>query len=176
MKSSPSPAVGTPARTSSASRASDRETAPEPALEALLVSAGSHTRRGAQDPLVFGPEELELAELRGLEAGGRVEWVAEPQEVLRPMVSRTWIWWTSRSWNHVHAAQQGRRALRGGTAAGGRLGDRARPSTALVQDLLEPQLVDLVDDDEEHLVVRRRVPREAALELPSSSGTFRYSL
>ena len=43
----------------------------------------------------------------------------------------------------------------------------------LVQHLLEPELVDLVDDDEEHLVVLRALG--AGRCRASSSSTFRYS-
>jgi hypothetical protein len=41
--------------------------------------------------------------------------------------------------------------------------EREHGGVQLVQDLFEPQLVNLMDDDEEHLVVMRR-PRERLLQ------------
>lgn len=46
--------------------------------------------------------------------------------------------------------------------------ERARSGIEFVQKLLEPQLVDLMDDDEEHLVVMRRL-RKRLLKLQQVS-------
>ena len=104
-------------------------------------------------------EELQLAELHGLEAARRGEPLAELQEVLR-----------RHRLQHVDLLRPApaRSRAPGRAGAGPTTGCRrsARPSIAsravvdLVQQLLEPQLVDLVDGDEQQLVVRRRVGLE----------------
>jgi hypothetical protein len=100
---------------------------------------------------------LQLPELRGLEAARRVEAGPERGEL---------AW--GHGFQHVDLRdddlEDGQRPAQGvqhlRRAA---LGQPALQRAQLVQQLLEPQLVDLVDDDEQHLVVLVR-PRALGAE------------
>jgi hypothetical protein len=108
--------------------------------------------RPAADSGVLEPEqELQLAELHGLEPRSGVEVVAKPEEVLGPhglqdpdLVDEQVL--------DLHDAAQQARGL--ADPAGVQVGHRA---VHLVEGELEPELVDLMDDDEERLVVMGRV-------------------
>ena len=127
---------------------------------------GSARRAGARaGPLLVGEpaeplderrilgagQELQLAELDRLEPAGRGELLAELQEVLRrhrlqyvDLVTRT------RSMTCIRPADAA-------PTSRGRAQHRVTSGRRLVQQLLEPQLVHLVDGDEQQLVVRRWV-------------------
>ena len=91
--------------------------------------------------------ELELAELVGLEAARLLEARAERLELERRHGLE------DVELRHQHL-QDGEDALERVLGAVGLVGVEQAPHVVeLVQDLLEPQLVDLVDHDEEHLVV-----------------------
>ena len=117
--------------------------------DALPLGPGQRRRRQHLG-VPAAEHRLELAELRRLEPAGGAEPVAEPGE----LGGRHGL-------EHVelgdHDLQDGQRppqrahGVRG--AAGLELGLEL---AQLVQQLLEPQLVDLVDDDEQHLVVLGR--------------------
>src|SRR5690606_9168383 len=98
--------------------------------------------------LPLPPErELERAELEGLEPAAGLEAVAEREELER-----------RHGLEHVDLRDQhledGEHALERVQGARGVIGrEQVLEVIQLVQDLPEPQLVDLVDDDEEHLVV-----------------------
>ena len=95
--------------------------------------------------------EFELAELVRLEAAGLLEPLAERLELerghrLEDVELRD---------QHL---QDGEDALQGVLGAGGVVGvEQHADAVELVEDFLEPQLVDLVDDDEEQLVMFRSV-------------------
>jgi hypothetical protein len=103
--------------------------------------------RGEHHRVAPAQHGLKLAELRGLEPAGGAEPAAEPHELGR-----------RHGLEHVELGhddlQDGQGAPQGahGVRGAARLQQRLQPAE-LVQQLLEPQLVDLVDDDEQHLVV-----------------------
>ena len=96
-------------------------------------------------------EELDGPELNRLEPAGRSQLGPEGQEVLRP--------------HRLQDPDLGHQHLLDGAyppeIVGGPVGVAGRHGgpggVQLVQDLLEPQLVDLMDDDEEQLVVGSRL-------------------
>lgn len=97
-------------------------------------------------------EDLDLAQLRGLEATRRIELVAERQVVLRPHrlheleVLRREIEADRDAAQALHGTGErvfGHRLLREEVARGGEF----------AQHELEPEFIDLVDDDEAHLIV-----------------------
>jgi hypothetical protein len=92
-------------------------------------------------------EELDLAELDGLEAGGRVQVVAEAQEVLGPHRLQDPDLLDEQPLDLHHTAQEARPFV------DVVLLDLPGRAVHLVEDELEPELVDLVNDDEERLVV-----------------------
>ena len=107
--------------------------------------------------------DLDQAELQALEAGRRKQHVAELEEVER-----------RHSLQHVDLLQEqaldpadplerldGESEL---AVVGHRAGEDPVDPGQLEQDLFEPQLVGLMDDDEQHLVVRRP-PGQLALTL-----------
>ena len=113
-------------------------------------------------PRVLGAgEELELAELHGLEAARRCQPLPELEEVLRRHRLEHVDLLDEHPLDDVHPAEQVAGEPQVASAAG-RLGrdQRVADGLGLVQELLEPQLVDLVDGDEQQLVVGRRVGLE----------------
>jgi hypothetical protein len=108
--------------------------------------------RGLPQPLdvarVAGAgQELQLAELHGLEAAGRREQLAEAQEVLRRHRLEHHDLLDEDLLDAVHALQRLARLV-------GAAREHLVPGEAeLVQALLEPQLAHLVDRDEQQLVV-----------------------
>jgi hypothetical protein len=132
---------------------------PEVGEQGVEDVGGGHRRldpRALGRPLGVGPDHpgvaaaehgLDLAELRRLEARGGVEAVAEGEEARR-----------RERLEHVDLRDDGledgqdaaQRPHGAGRVARGQ--DGAQPAQ-LVEELLEPQLVDLVDDDEQELVV-----------------------
>ena len=95
--------------------------------------------------------ELQFAELRRLEPGGLVEPVAEARERHR----RERLDDVHLLDHHLHdRAGALERADRGVELAGEEVG---LDLLQFVQEQLEPEFVGLVDDDEEHLVVLRRL-------------------
>jgi hypothetical protein len=107
---------------------------------------------GGQHATVPAPEDrLELAELAGLEARRRLQSLAERQELDR-----------RHRLDHVELRddelEDRQEALEGRERARGVAGfERLLQVAELVDQLLEPELVDLVDDDEEDLVVLVRL-------------------
>ncbi len=97
-------------------------------------------------------QELELAELRRLEAARRLEPRAEQANDIGVMVSRMSTCATIGSEDGQHPLQ-GVADLRGQVRLLAVAVEEPAEVVELVQHLLEPQLVDLVDDDEEVLVV-----------------------
>ena len=95
---------------------------------------------------------LDEPELGGLEAAGAVEPVAEAVEGDR-----------RHRLQDVHLGDErledGQDALSVASAAARRPSPGTLQQVGLVEDLLEPELVDLVDDDEQRLVVLRPVRR-----------------
>ena len=94
--------------------------------------------------------ELQLAELRGLEARRRPEHVAEGHVVDRGQ-GRQHV--PGHGHHRLDPADPGHRLVGGREAVLIHQRDR---QIELMQHLLEPQLLRLVDDDEEHLVVQVR--------------------
>ena len=117
--------------------------------DARPLRAARRVRR-EHHPLPPPQHRLQLAELRGLEAARGAQRVPEPGELGR-----------RHGLEHVqlrhHDLQDGQRPAQRAHGvrrlAGLELGLEL---AQLVQQLLEPQLVDLVDDDEQHLVVLGR--------------------
>ena len=115
--------------------------------------------RGARAPRIASTEHgFQLAELRGLKAASRLQPRSKPANSHGLIVSSTSICATTvlriASTRRCVWALSGRRLARASAAA-----------RELVQELLEPQLVHLVDPDEEQLVVllRTRVLRREQL-------------
>jgi hypothetical protein len=96
-------------------------------------------------------QELELPELHRLEAAGRGQRLAELQEVLRGHRLQDVELVQEDPLHDVHPRQQ---VLRPPQPLGVPVEHRVACGAGLVQQLLEPQLVDLVDGDEQQLVVR----------------------
>ncbi len=115
-------------------------------------------------PRVLGAgEELQLTELHRLEAARGGEPLPELQEVLRRHRLQHVDLLDQHPLDDVHPVEQVAREPEV-PAAAVRLGvdQRVPDRLGLVQQLLEPQLVDLVDRDEEQLVVRRRLATRGA--------------
>jgi hypothetical protein len=107
---------------------------------------------GAQDGVVLEARgELDLAELHGLEAARGVELVAEAEEVDRRHRLED-VYLRDEQLLYLGDAADG--ARRDGRAV---FAHGAGRGVYLVEHLLEPELVRLVDGDEEQLVVVRRV-------------------
>ena len=137
-----------------------------PGQPRLLV--GGEPAEPLDVPCVLGAgDELELAELHRLEAAGRREPLAELQEVLRGHRLQHVDLLDQRALDDVHPLQQvlgpPQAAAALTRAAAGPAEHRLASGLDLVQELLEPQLVDLVDRDEEQLVVRGRGAVSAGL-------------
>ncbi len=98
-------------------------------------------------------EELQLAELHRLEPAGRGERLPEREEVLRGHRLQHVDLLDEGPLDDVHPVQE----VLGPPHPGPRAAEhRVAGRRGLVQQLLEPQLVDLVDGDEQELVVRLR--------------------
>ena len=118
----------------------------EPALEPAAVVAPGRVpieRRRVLEP----QDELQLAKLERLEAAPRFESLAKGEKVER-----------GHGLEHVdlrhHHLENGEHALQGRERARGVLAsEQGFQVVELVEHLLEPQLVDLMDDDEQRLVV-----------------------
>src|SRR5215207_5397 len=111
---------------------------------------------GAQDRVVLEARgELDLAELHRLEAARGVELVAEAEEVDRRHRLQDV---DLRDEQFLDLGDPAEGARRDGRAV---FAHRAERGVDLVEHLLEPQLVRLVDGDEEQLVVVRRVGQTA---------------
>ncbi len=93
--------------------------------------------------------ELKLAKLNRLKAAGRIEVVSKLVELLRRHRLQDVHLLFEQPLDRVYPAKV--------LADGGQVVavERRQGGVHLVQDLFEPQLVDLMDDDEEHLVVMR---------------------
>ena len=134
------------------------EPVPQRGLGQPTFQAGAFRRiRGdvPQVPLLLQPgEELELAELHRLEPRRRRQQRSEGQEVLRRHRLQHLDVLDQHALDRVDADQVVPRAL--GIAREHALADRLQ----LEQQLLEPQLIGLVDDDEQQLVVHRGVRAE----------------
>ena len=103
---------------------------------------------GVQRARVAAAEQrLELAELRRLEAAGGLEPIAEGLELARRHRLQHVDLRDHRLEDREHALEGVERVRRVAVL------QAALQVRALVQELLEPQLVDLVDDDEQELVV-----------------------
>ena len=111
----------------------------------------SPRNRRTKDGILGAGEELDLAELHRLEPARRRQPVPELAEVLRRHGLEDVDLLGQHAFDGVHAAEQmlGQPELTGQHRVPGR--------GQLVQDLLEPQLVHLVNRDEQQLVVRRRI-------------------
>ena len=133
-------------------------------------SVGSSSRRAQPGPLGLGQaaeplderrvlgagEELQLAELHRLEAAGRARAAAGTRrKSCGVIVSSTSTCWTSTRSITCTRLQQVLGPPQAAAAVAAAIASRA--AVDLVQQLLEPQLVDLVDGDEQQLVVGRRV-------------------
>ena len=94
-------------------------------------------------------EELDLPELDRLEPGGRIQVIAEAEEVLRPHRLQDPHLVDEQALDLHHAAQKPRPLV------DVVLLDLLRRAVHLVEDELEPELVDLMNDDEERFVVVR---------------------
>ncbi len=96
-------------------------------------------------------EKLHLAELYRLEAARRIQVVAKGIEFLRRHRLEDIDLLFEQPLNRVNAAEELRRAQK---IIGVERRDRR---LQLVQELLEPELIDLMDNDEEQLVMVRRI-------------------
>jgi hypothetical protein len=102
------------------------------------------------DRVLEAQAELDLAELDRLEPGGRIQVIAEAEEVLRAASSPgSAPGWTEQALDLDHATQEARPFV------DVVLLDLPGRAVDLVEDELEPELVDLMNDDEERLVVVR---------------------
>mmetsp|Transcript_39915 Transcript_39915/g.127656 ORF Transcript_39915/g.127656 Transcript_39915/m.127656 type:complete len:320 (+) Transcript_39915:487-1446(+) len=144
---------------------------PQPAFKG--VQEGGLLRRGTHHPAVVRREvgikllgglrpggrlepqqQLELAELHGLEARGRGEDVPEVPEVEgRHGLQHPEL--VEQDPLDLHHPIQAAAHLEHGALQHMRFQHEVAHGAQLEQDLLEPQLIHLVHDDEEHLVVRR---------------------
>lgn len=108
-----------------------------------------------EEPLVLqATHELELTELRRLEPARRCQHGTELQEILRGHRLQHLDVLDQHPLDRVHAHEQVPRALRS-------IGEhRVASGFQLEEQLLEPELVGLVHDDEHQLVVHRRVRPE----------------
>jgi hypothetical protein len=151
--------VSRPASASTCTKPSHRLL--EPAGEALLLLLGEAAET-LQVAGVLGPgEELELAELHRLEPARGCQPLAELEEVLRRHGLQHVYLLHQHPLDHVHPAEQVTGEPEVTSLALGPGGDqRVTGRLGLVQQLLEPELVDLVDGDEQQLVVGGRVGLE----------------
>jgi len=119
----------------------------------LQVGAGLRALGEAFDRcrVLHAQRELELAELERLEAAGRIEAVAETQELERGHRLEN----VDLRDECLEDGQDAIERAESSCAVAG--GELLAQVVDLVQFLFEPEFVHLVDDDEEHLVVFGRI-------------------
>ncbi len=153
-RTSSSLSAGRPRWRSTSRNASHRVGSSSRSPQPLLLRLGEPPEPVDVRRVLGAGQELQLAELHRLEAARRRQPLPELQEVLRGHRLQHVDLVHQHPLDHVHPLQQvlgpPQPAIRHRVPRGGRL----------VEELLEPQLVDLVDGDEEQLVVRRRVGLE----------------
>src|SRR2546427_5524342 len=122
---------------------------PKPRLHALAVRTALWVPLERR-PTFFAEHEFDLAKLMGLKAAPRFEPIAEREEVERRHRLEHIDLRDQRLQDRQNPLER-RRGKRRVIAA-----QHALQEVELVQDFLEPQLIDLVDDDEQSLVMLER--------------------